>query len=161
MAKIRVPRAERPNIPNYGIPKSGKGLLSWSWAEQRLKSSHNYWLISTYPDGRPHAIPVWGIWVGGVFYFSTDRESRKARNLTKNPHCIVCNERAHEAVIVHGQAEEVRDPELIGEIGKPYHRKYKPWKLDPAVGAIFAVRPTLALGMYEKKFDTSATRWKF
>jgi len=161
MAKIRVPRAERPNIPNYGIPKSGKGLLSWSWAEQRLKSSHNYWLISTYPDGRPHAIPVWGIWVGGVFYFSTDRESRKARNLTKNPHCIVCNERANEAVIVNGQAEEVRDPELIGEIGKSYHRKYKPWKLDPAVGAIFAVRPTLALGMYEKKFDTSATRWKF
>jgi nitroimidazol reductase NimA-like FMN-containing flavoprotein (pyridoxamine 5'-phosphate oxidase superfamily) len=161
MPKTKTPQAERPEIPNYGIPESTKGLLSWSWAEQRLKTSHNYWLITTYPDGRPHAMPIWGIWIDGAFYFSTDRQSRKARNLARNPRCIVCNERAEEAVIVHGKAEELQDMELVRELGKPYHRKYKPWKLDPALGAIFAVRPTLALGMYEKKFDTSATRWKF
>jgi len=161
MAKTKSPSADRPVIPNYGIAESAKGLLGWSWAEQRLKNSHNYWLITTYPDGRPHAMPIGGIWIGGAFYFSTDRQSRKARNLARNPHCIVCNERAHEAVIVHGQAEEVRDQELIRKLAQPYYRKYKPWKLDPAIGAIFGIRPTLALGMYEKKFDTSATRWKF
>jgi len=159
--KTKVPRTERPDIPDYGIPESSRGLLAWSWAEQRLRNSHNYWLITTYPDGRPHTMPVWGIWVDGAFYFSTGRDTRKARNLARNANCIVCNERAHEAVIVHGRAEEVRDPERIRELGKPYYRKYKPWKLDPAMGAIFVVRPALALGMYEKKFATSATRWNF
>jgi nitroimidazol reductase NimA-like FMN-containing flavoprotein (pyridoxamine 5'-phosphate oxidase superfamily) len=161
MPKNRIPRAERPNIPEYGIPESRKGLLPWTWAEQRLKKSHNYWLITTYPDGRPHAMPVWGIWVEGAFYFSTGRGSRKARNLAKSRDCIVCNERTHEAVIVHGLAEEVSDAERIRELAKPYYRKYKPWKLDPAMGAIYAVRPSFALGMYEKKFQSAATRWKF
>lgn len=161
MQKNRTPRAERPNIPEYGIPESRNGLLPWTWAEQRLKKSHNYWLITTYPDGRPHAMPVWGIWVDGAFYFSTGRDSRKARNLAKNPNCIVCNERSHEAVIVHGRAEEVGDAERIQELGKPYYRKYKPWKLDPEMGAIYTLKPSFALGMYEKKFQSAATRWKF
>ena len=161
MPRKKTPRPERPHIPGYGIPDSRKGLLPWSWAEQRLKNSHNYWLITTSPDSRPHAMPVWGIWVDSVFYFSTGRTSRKARNLGRNPHCLVCNERTHEAVILHGQAEEIRDPKLIADLGKPYYRKYKPWKLDPAMGAIFAVRPAVAFGMYEKKYATSATRWIF
>ena len=97
----------------------------------------------------------------GAFYFSTGRGSRKARNLAKSRDCIVCNERTHEAVIVHGLAEEVSDAERIRELAKPYYRKYKPWKLDPAMGAIYAVRPSFALGMYEKKFQSAATRWKF
>jgi nitroimidazol reductase NimA-like FMN-containing flavoprotein (pyridoxamine 5'-phosphate oxidase superfamily) len=158
---LRAPRAERPDIPDYGIQKSRKGLLPWSWAEQRLKKSHIYWLITTYPDGRPHAMPIWGIWVDSAFYFSTSRDSRKAHNLRKDPRCIVSNEHAHEAVIVHGRAEEVTDLARIRELGPPYYRKYKPWKLDPAMGAIFVVRPTLALGMCERRFATAATRWKF
>jgi nitroimidazol reductase NimA-like FMN-containing flavoprotein (pyridoxamine 5'-phosphate oxidase superfamily) len=157
----RKPRSERPSIADYGIPESRKGLLPWAWAEQRLKKSHNYWVITSYPDGRPHAMPVWGVWVDGAFYFSTGRGTRKAYNLAQNPNCVVCNERAQEAVIVHGIAQEVTNAERIRELSKPYYRKYKPWKLDPAMGAIYEVRPTLALGMYEKKFAAAATRWKF
>jgi nitroimidazol reductase NimA-like FMN-containing flavoprotein (pyridoxamine 5'-phosphate oxidase superfamily) len=143
------------------VSQGNKGLLPWTWARQRLTQSHNYWVITTRPNGAPHAMPVWGIWVDSVFYFSTARESRKARNLTLNPRCVVCNERADEAVVVEGVAEEVTDPKQIVRLARPYHSKYKPWKLDAELGPIYAVRPELAFGMYEKRFADTATRWRF
>src|SRR6266536_5254254 len=155
------PRPTRPHMPGYGLPRDARGLLPWRWAEQRLRKSHNYWLITTSPDGAPHAMPVWGIWSDSAFYFSTGRTSRKAKNLAKNPRCIVCNELADQAVILHGVAEEVTDPGEIRRLGVRYFAKYKPWKLDPAMGPVYGVRPVLAFGMPEAKFSTAATRWIF
>jgi Pyridoxamine 5'-phosphate oxidase len=159
--KLVEPRAGRPNMPGYGVPRSRRGLLPWSWARERLEKSHNYVMITMQPGPQPHAMPVWGIWFEGKFYFSTGRQSRKAKNLSKNPRCTICNERIHEAVIVHGRAKEVTNPKLIERLGVPYHAKYKPWKLDPALGPVYAVTPRVAFGMYEKKFTAAATRWKF
>ena len=95
-------------MPGYGLPKGNKGLLPWTWAEQRLKKSHNYWITTVKPDGSPqpspHTMVVWGLWQDGRFLFSTGSKSRKARNLAQNAHCIVCTELANEAVIVEGVA---------------------------------------------------------
>jgi general stress protein 26 len=148
-------------MPGYGIPRSRKGLLPWAWAARRLTRSHNYWLITVRPGGRPHVMPVWGIWVDGAFYFSTGREARKARNLARNRRCIVCSERADQAVIVEGVAGKVTSKSLLARLAGPYDVKYKPWKLDPAVGAIYVVRPRVAFGMYEDRFVDAATRWRF
>ncbi len=98
----RSPKATRPHMPGYGVPTYAKGLLPWKWPEQRLAKSHNYWLITTRPNGAPHAMPVWGVWVDSVFVFSTGRESRKAKNLAANPKCVVCNELSKEAVTLAG-----------------------------------------------------------
>jgi nitroimidazol reductase NimA-like FMN-containing flavoprotein (pyridoxamine 5'-phosphate oxidase superfamily) len=106
-------------------------------------------------------MPVWGIWVDSAFYFSTGRGTRKARNLAANPKCVIANERAEEAVIVEGVAEEVTDPARWKQLAKPYYRKYKPWKLDPAMGPIYVVQPRVVFAMYEKKFAQAATRWNF
>jgi pyridoxine/pyridoxamine 5'-phosphate oxidase len=153
-------------MPGYGIPKHKKGLLSWSWAEQRLKKSHNYWITTTKPDGAPHTMVVWGLWLDGVFIFSTGRQSRKARNLAENQHCVLCTEHAHEAVIVEGIAELAEVP-LRREFLKKYERKYRfdmsafeqdiLSKKEP----VFTVRPRVAFGLYEKNFMGSATRWQF
>ncbi len=156
-----TPVADRPHMPGYGVPASRQGILSWKWAEQRLVRSHNYFLCTVRPDGAPHVMPIWGVWVKGIFCFSTGRESRKARNLAANSRCVICNEISKEAVIVEGRAEELTDRDRIKELGRSYARKYKPWKLDPTLGPIFIVRPTVVFGMYEKKFANAATRWKF
>src|SRR5262249_23485574 len=150
------PKARRPHMPGYGLPRGTRGLLPWKWAEQRLTKSHNYLIITTRPNGAPHAMPVWGIWVESAFYFSTGRTSRKAKNLTKNKRCVVGNELEHEAVVVEGFAKEVKDAALIKRLGVPYRAKYKPYDLDPAMGPIFRVTPRVVFGMYEKKFSTSA-----
>jgi hypothetical protein len=98
--KAKHPKAARPHMPGYGLPRGTKGLLRWTWAEQRLRRSHNYWMMTVRPGAKPHAMPVWGIWVDNRFYFSTGARSRKARNLQRNSACIVCTERTAEAVIV-------------------------------------------------------------
>jgi len=60
-AKAKHPKPSRPQAPGYGFPKGKKGLLPWSWAEERLKKSHNYWITTVKPDGSPHTMVVWGL----------------------------------------------------------------------------------------------------
>jgi hypothetical protein len=161
------PKASRPFMPGYGLPKGKKGLLHWKWAHDRLKKSHNYWVVTTRPDGRPHAMVVWGLWMVGGFYFSTGRQSRKAKNLEANAHCVIATEQANEAVIVEGVAEEVGDVELRRRFIKIYEKKYD-WDMsafeEPILSLkepIYVVRPAVVFGLDEKKFMTATTRWRF
>ena len=155
-----APKASRPQMGAYGIPGDTKGLLPWKWAAQRLERSHNYWLVTAGPDGDPHVMPIWGVWIDGSFWFSTGAKSRKARNLAQNVRCSVCNEKAHEAVIVQGAAQQVRPAAVPREVSSAYQKKYG-WKLDPKIGLIFAVRPRVVFGFWEEKFLEKATRWRF
>ena len=160
----RRPRASRPRMPEYGIvgARSGRGLLPWRWARQRLERAHTYWLATSRPDGRPHAMPVWGIWLDDRFYFSTGRKSRKARNLAADPRCVVAAEQKRESVIVEGVAAEVTDAAEMRRAGVPYKSKYK-YALDPSLGPIFAVRPRVVFGFIDRgqEFVRTATRWRF
>jgi hypothetical protein len=162
----RRPRASRISTPGYGFPKGTKGLLSWSWAEQRLKKSHNYWLTTVKPDGSPHTMVVWGLWQDGRFLFSTGSESRKARNLARNKTCVVGTEHAQEAVIVEGVAE-VADVPARRKFLPACEKKYK-FDLSSMRDGIlsmkepvFAVRPRVVFGLWEKYFQSKSTRWKF
>ncbi len=148
-------------MPGYGIlpADQGDGLFPWKWAEKRLTGSRNYWLSTSRPDGRPHCMPVWGVWFRGAFYFSTGRESRKAQNLAANRHCVVCPEQGAEAVILEGLAEEITQLKKLPGLRAAYKKKYK-WDLDPKMGPIFAVRPRLAIGM-TLNMGRNATRWTF
>jgi len=71
--KVREPKASRPHIPGYGLPKGKEGLLSWKWAEQRLEKSHNYWISTARPDGTPHTMVVWGLWLDGFSALARSR----------------------------------------------------------------------------------------
>ena len=160
------PRASRPHMPGYGLPAAGTGLLPWSWAEQRLKKSHNYWITTVKPDGSPHTMVVWGLWIDGQFLFSTGSKSRKARNLARNPNCVVSTEHAHEAVIVEGTARVADVPTRRRLLAK-YSRKYD-WDMASMENDIlsmkepvFAVRPRVVFGLWEKKFMEKTTRWIF
>ena len=77
-------------MPGYGIlgPNQGSGLLPWSWAEERLIASHAYWLSTVRPDGRPHAIPVWGVWFADVVWLSSGLRSRHVGNMLTDPRCV-------------------------------------------------------------------------
>ena len=161
-----APKASRPLASGYGFPKGSKGLLPWSWAEQRLKKSHNYWITTVKPDGSPHTMVVWGLWQDGQFLFSTGSKSRKAANLAGNPNCIVCNEHAHEAIIVEGTAE-IADVEARRKMLPVYERKYKfdmSTMKDDILSMkepVFAVQPRVVFAMWEKHFQSKSTRWKF
>lgn len=154
-------------MPGYGLLTGSRGLLPWKWADARLKNSHNYWIVTIRQQGRPHVMVVWGLWMDGRFYFSTGRESRKAKNLDANPNCVIATERADQAVIVEGVADEVGDIELRRRFLRAYEKKYD-WSMssfeEPIMSLkepVYAVQPRVVFGLDEKKFVNAATRWQF
>jgi nitroimidazol reductase NimA-like FMN-containing flavoprotein (pyridoxamine 5'-phosphate oxidase superfamily) len=167
MPQKKEPKATRPRIPGYGLPKSDKGLLRWKWAADRLKRSRQYWIATTRPDGRPHVMIVWALWLDGRLYFSTGKQSVKARNLRQNPHCVMCTQKAEEGVILEGVVETERNLAGIREFIRLYEKKYK-WDLGKMAEAmlaledpVFFLRPKVGFGLWEKKFASTATRWLF
>src|SRR2546423_12073503 len=100
------PTASRPYMPGYGLVDAGQGsgLLPWSWAVDRLQRSHDYWLATSRPDGRPHVMPVWGVWMHDALWFSSSRGSRKTRNLLARPQCAITTDNAYEPVVIDGEA---------------------------------------------------------
>ena len=163
-----TPTASRPYMPGYGIldATGGRGLLPWDWAVERLTTSRNYWVATTCPDGRPHCVPVWGIWLEDAFYFSSGAKSRKARNLAASPNCVVCPENGNRAVSLEGIGEKIVDADAIRRFVEAYNSKYS-WDLKPEtvldMGPIFAVRPRKVIGIDATpgEFQGSATRWQF
>ncbi len=144
----------------YGVPVSSEGMLPWDWAVERFSRSHNYWLTTVRPDGAPHVMPVWGIWLDGAWYFSTGARSRKGRNLENNPKCVVCNESAEEAVIVEGTAQRLPDDAIPSQAFADYKAKYG-WDLDPKRGPVWRVTPVAVFAMPEKQFPEGVTKWVF
>jgi membrane protease YdiL (CAAX protease family) len=112
--------------------------------------------------------PVWGVWLGDVFYFSTGPRSRKARNLSINPHCVVSPELADNAIILEGIAKRVTNTALLRQVADAYSAKYQ-WPIEPTregvrdqngnEGPVFAVRPRVVFAWDE--FPQDATRWIF
>ncbi|TDD22089.1 pyridoxamine 5'-phosphate oxidase [Actinomadura sp. KC06] len=161
------PTAERPYMPGYGIqgPQQGSGLLPWSWAVERLMAARNFWLCTVRPDGRPHAMPVWGAWSGDALLFSSAVPSRKMVNLRANPRVTVTTEEAENPVVIEGLAEvltEKRDLQrFIDLVNSKYATRYRVDFLDPEVNATVAVRPQQVFGLRQGDFTGSPTRWSF
>jgi PPOX class probable F420-dependent enzyme len=164
MRRMPVPRASRPYMPDYGIagPDEGGGLLPWSWAEERLTRSRNYWVSSLWPDGRPHLMPVWGAWDGEALWFSSGGRSRKARNLAADPRCVVATDDSNEPVIVDGAAELERDRAEIERVAALLDSKYGGITAGfLAAHATVRVRPSRAFAIAHDDFTGSPTRWLF
>jgi hypothetical protein len=154
-------------MPGYGLlgPAEGSGLLPWSWAEERLAASHDYWVATSWPDGRPHLMPVWALWHEGCIWFSCSGSSRKTRNLRAEPRCTIATDNALEPVVVEGIAEVVDDLDVLSVVldleNAKYATSYTMELFDPAVNTCFRVRPVWAFGLAEGDFTGSPTRWVF
>jgi PPOX class probable F420-dependent enzyme len=133
-----------------------------------MSAARNYWVGTTRPDGRPHATPVWGVWVDETFYFGTGERSRKGRNLAAYPHLVVHLESGDDVVILEGVAEVITDPDpdLSARIADAYASKY----LDPETGeefrpgsaeGMFSVCPRVVFAWLENDFPRTASRWFF
>ena len=166
---MRQPHAGRPHIPGYGLSAAGD-VLPWSWAEARLAETHTFWLSTVRADGRPHVMPVWGVWLDGCFYFSTGPQTRKAKNLASEPRCVVSagNGSDDEALVLEGSAAIETDVSILEKAAQAYNAKYA-WSLQVRDGGVyddagnggpmFAVTPEVVFGFGED--FSAATRWRF
>ena len=157
----KEPQPTRPTVPGYKFSAKKTGLLPWKWATQRLKKSRQYWIATTRPDGAPHLMIIWGIWLEDAFWFSTGASSRKARNLAGSPKCVIGTDNAAEAVILEGTVELINAQHAEFEkFATAYKKKYA-WDVREMAQPVYRFRPSVGFGLFEKKFDQTATRWTF
>jgi hypothetical protein len=154
-------------MPGYGIlpANEGSGLIPWAEAQRRLTASHDYWCATVRPDGRPHVMPVWGVWLAEQVWFSSGLRSRKARDLAADPRCTMTTDDAQNPVVVDGVAQQVTSRGGIAAFVDAMNRKYAAGMttdfLDPLVNGTFAVRPVTVFGLTHDDFSGSPTRWRF
>ncbi|MBA2391496.1 MAG: TIGR03667 family PPOX class F420-dependent oxidoreductase [Ktedonobacteraceae bacterium] len=57
--------------------------------EERMRNDHMTWLITTRPDGRPHAVAVWFLWDGDTILIFSRPNNQKIRNIQANPNVLL------------------------------------------------------------------------
>ena len=165
------PAPEQPRMADYGVGGPGWEGLPWSWAADRLVPNRNYWVVTVSRSGRPHSLPVWGVWHDNDqrFMFSCGPSSRKARDLAANPQVVVTVDDTVECVSIEGSARvlDPADPAVAVWVDR-YIAKYRP--VSPELSADFLranlvveVAPDRAFGIIEREdeFSIRATRWRF
>lgn len=141
--------------------------MSWSDVEQRLLAAQHYWLSTVRPDGTPHSVPRWGVWLDGRFYYDGAPTTRHARNLQGNPACTLTLESGTQVVIVEGVSTATSaDPDGLGArlatAFEKYHPQYAPgpeaWSGQDG-GGLRMLIPRRALAWFA--FPTDCTRFTF
>ena len=134
-------------------------MLAWSWAVDRLEAARSYWIGSASPTGRPHAMPVGGLWLDGAFVFGTSAESRKARDVTSNPRVVVHLGSGDEVVVVEGGVDVIALDERIADAyGVKYDYRPEP---GSSSGLWCRVEPRVAYAWLESDYPRTATRFDF
>ncbi|HEV7741183.1 MAG TPA: pyridoxamine 5'-phosphate oxidase family protein, partial [Pseudolysinimonas sp.] len=145
-----------------------EGMLEWAQVEARLVASHHYWLATVRPDGRPHLIPRWGVWVDDAFYYDGAPSTRHARNAEANPACSLSLEDGQHAVIVEGTSVATRaDADGLGARLAQAFTKYHDDGHTPGPdawageqgGGLRIFTPVSAMAWF--RFPTDATRFVF
>ena len=147
----------RPYVPGYGIPKHTRGLLPWSFVDQRMSKAMNYWVCTLGANGTPHARPVWGVWVDNAICFG-GHGVRWECNLAANPEVTVNLESSEEVVILEGAAQRVTNPDdpIVPLVKKASDAKYGMSGPPP----FWSLRPRAVFAWTLKARFQDATRWR-
>jgi nitroimidazol reductase NimA-like FMN-containing flavoprotein (pyridoxamine 5'-phosphate oxidase superfamily) len=139
----------------------------WHDVADRLRDARSYWLGTSDPDGMPHAVPVWGAFVGDDLYFYSERSTAKARYLAVNPRVVVHLESAEDVVIVNGRLDDLGKPgdhgdvldSLAAKYPDPEDAQYLPTS-DADFDVLWVLRPERAMLWRLDDYDDSQARWR-
>lgn len=115
-----------------------KRSVRFSTSEQKFLIQNELCKVATSHNDVPHVAPVNFIFRDGYFYFATDYDSKKYRNLEKNKNIalvvdIYRSSTDNEAVVVQGIAEIIEEGKEFKEIYRIFYKKFEwvredPWK---------------------------------
>lgn len=151
---------DRPQMPDgYGVgdPQYGFEPIEWSWVVDQISGARNYWVATNRPDGPPHVVPVWGVWLNDSFHFFTDPGSLKGRNIRRDPRVVVHLESGDHVVILEG---EMLPHPATAEIITAYEAKYD-ISFGDDLGDVYTLDASKVLAWTENDFPKTATRWQF
>lgn len=149
------PIASRPRSPNFLTRGTGP-LLSWSWAVEQLEKERNYWVATVTGRGRPHARPVWGVFLDSALHLSIGAAGFRKGELSREVSVHV--DSGVDVVIVDGMAELIEDRELSRRAAEVFNPKYE--MASDADFVNYVIHPRIAWGWSDGDVDT-ATKWTF
>ncbi|MGI9585233.1 MAG: pyridoxamine 5'-phosphate oxidase family protein [Acidimicrobiia bacterium] len=164
------PARDRVVVPEgYGVPETDDGLLEWVAVEGRLKESLHYWMATTRPNGKPHVVPRWGVWVDGRMWYDGAPDTVHVKNLNNDTSCVLHLEDGRQAVIVEGRSVAARPPGLVfgGKLSEAMSSKYGELGYSPGPdswqgedsGGLRVFTPVKAMAWFG--FPTDVTRFSF
>jgi len=154
------------------------GPVPWLRALEQLEAGATqttaYWLATVRPDGRPHVRAVVALWVGRRFYFTSGAGTRKSRNLSADPNCVISVALTGLDLVVEGTAVRVTDEATLRRLAERYDSQGWPASVsDGAITApygapgagpppwdLYALTPIAAFGVATAE-PHGATRWRF
>lgn len=147
---------------DYGLSELGQNHRSLDEIYAAIGAARSWWVCTSRPSSRPHAVPVWGVVVDDHMLFCSDPTSVKTRNLDDNPHVTVHLESGDDVVIVEGVVHNVAPNDLPADFVANYESKYA-FAPDPHAPSFTTheVRPTKILAWDEADFAATAARWLF
>ncbi|MCU1465732.1 MAG: pyridoxamine 5-phosphate oxidase-related FMN-binding protein [Actinomycetia bacterium] len=167
----------------YGTP-----LLEWSKIEERLgqgltqapdaggPNRHTCWLATINPDGSPHVTGIGALWAESTFWFETGRNTRKGRNIARDPRCTLSVATQEFDLVVEGRADLITDPTTVAAMAARWAAGGWPATVDETGSALTAEysapsagRPPWFVYRITPKSATAlltvepggATRWRF
>lgn len=145
---------------------SDENLVSWAEIVSRLAAARNYWLGTTTLSGAPHAVPVWGVFVGETLHIYTERRTVKARNISSDSRVVIHLESGEDVLIVRGTAVDIGMPSDVPSVVAALAAKYTaPGDEDylPVPGSgfdvVYAIKPVSAIMWSLADYDGSQRSW--
>ena len=162
---MTTPKITRPKFPK-GYVDNLVSYVDWDWVAAQLTESRHYWLSSVRPNGKPHIVPRWAVYVDGKIYYDGSPETRHARNIETNPNICVNLESGSEVIMLEGtsRAADKPSPELAKRLSTEYKRKYKELEYAPEPdswdgGGLFVFIPRHCIAW--TKFNENPTKFVF
>jgi hypothetical protein len=115
------------NLDGYGAP-----TIEWARVKAVLDSEltqapetggpqrHTVWLTTINPDGSPHVMPLGMLPWNGSWYFTSGPGTRKTRNLTRDPRCVLSVATDPFDLVVEGIAQRVTDADELASVADVY-----------------------------------------
>jgi len=171
----------KKNLDGYGAP-----MIPWEKVDRRLQEGftqapktggpdrHTAWVATVRPDDKPHVMAIGVLFVDDAFYFNTGPKTRKARNIARNPHCVITIATNDFDLVVEGTATRIVDHAELQRIADAFKKQgWEPTVVKGGITAKYsapsAARPPW--NVYEVKPETifalatsepyGATRWNF
>ena len=145
--------------PRYG--DASAVAPPWDTVERLLTDAQLYWIVTVRADGRPHAVPLVGVWHEGAFAFCTGPDEQKHHNLENNKQVAVTTGStgaqgwgSGKDVVVEGTAVRVTDAETLQTLADAWAAKYAPdWR--------FAVRGEEFVELSHSGGSTEGGAWVY
>ena len=162
--------------------------LDWAPIEARLEAGfpqapctggpdrHTCWLATINADGSPHVTGVGALWADGAFWVVTGEQTRKGRNVARDPRCTLSLATHEFDLVLEGDARRVTDrssvdmiaarasedgwPARVDDSGTALTAEYSAPSAGPPPWHVYRITPRRATALATVE-PGGATTWRF